>query len=742
MRRVRPLAVLSLLALVSLTSSSALGADALPARKTLTLERVHAAEPLVEPGPTALRWRDATHFTYLKKEGTGADAKAMLWEEDAVGKVTKLLAVIPAEGLGKDGKPRTFPVAGVQWNEAGTALLATAENDLWVYVLGEKAARRITSDEAEEELPLFSPDGAKVAFVKGNDLWFVETASGKATRLTTDGSPAVLNGKLDWVYEEELANRSGGRAFEWAPDSSALAFLRLDQSRVPEYPLVDFLPTNGKLMPQHYPKPGDPNATPSVHVVSWNAARGETSSIKLVFDGEDCLIGPDFSWTPDSAAVAFTKMNRTQTELEALLVPRERGGSWRSLVKETSASWVNSHEPPLFLPDGSGFLWLSERSGFLHLYRYRMDGALVGNVTRGDWAIDGEPGFDAASGAVFFTATEKDPRERHFYRVSVDGTGFARLTSDMGTHQALASPGGRFVLDTWSNVDTPSRVVLHRGDGTFARSVFVPKSSLGEYALATTEMGSFTGSDGTLFYTRLVKPADFDPAKKYPVVVYVYGGPHAQVVQERWGGTSLFDQVLASKGFLVWAMDNRGSGGRGLAFESAVLKRLGEIELKDQVEGIAQLKKLPFVDASRLGLNGWSYGGYMTLYAATRAPELWKAAVAGAPVTHWKYYDSIYTERYMKLPKENPEGYEASAPLTHAGSLGPKLLLLHGTADDNVHMQQSIAFADALNKARKEYVFAPFAGMKHGPRDPATRHAVSQRILSFFEENLKLGVRS
>lgn len=734
MRRALPLAVSVLLALAS---PAARGADVPPGKPILTLDRIHASEPLVEPGPSALRWRSATRFTYLRREGTGPKAPSAIWEEDAAsGKATKLLDAIPVEGIGKDGKPRTFPVAGAQWNDAGTALLFTAENDLWVFVLGKKAARRLTSDDAEEEMPRFSPDGTKVAFVKGNDLWSVDTATAVPTRLTTDGSPNVLNGKLDWVYEEELAGRNGGRAYEWSPDSTSLVYMRLDQSRVPEYPLVDFLPPNGKLMPQRYPVPGDPNATPSVMIVSFLPGGKGLARNSITFDGETQVVGPAFSWTRDSAAVALAVMNRTQTELELLLLPRTRGGGQRTLLKETATSWVNSHEPPIFLPDGSGFLWLSERSGFLHLYRYGMEGQFVGTVTSGEWAIDGEPKLDHETGTVFFSATEKDPRERHAYRVSLDGTGFTRLTADKGSHQAIASPGGRFLLDTWSSVDSPPRTDLRRRDGTLARNVFTPKSTLGDYALATTEMGSFTGSEGTLFYTRLVKPADFDPAKKYPVVVYVYGGPHAQVVSERWGGTSLFDQVLAANGFLVWAMDNRGSGGRGLAFESAVLKRLGEVELKDQLEGIEELKKLPFVDASRLGLSGWSYGGYMTLYAATRAPALWKAAVAGAPVTHWKYYDSIYTERYMKLPKENPEGYETSAPLTQADKLGAKLLLLHGTADDNVHMQQSIAFIDGLNKARKEYVFAPFAGMKHGPRDPATRQTVNQRILSFFRENL------
>jgi dipeptidyl-peptidase-4 len=233
-----------------------------------------------------------------------------------------------------------------------------------------------------------------------------------------------------------------------------------------------------------------------------------------------------------------------------------------------------------------------------------------------------------------------------------------------------------------------------------------------------------------------VKPPDFDPRKKYPVIVYVYGGPHAQVVQDRWGSATLFDHLCATKGFLVWAMDGRGSWGRGHAFESGILKKLGELELSDQLEGVVQLKKLPFVDPARVGIWGWSYGGYLTLYAATHSGDLFKAAVAGAPVTHWKYYDSIYTERYMKLPKDNPEGYEVSAPVTSADKLGPRLLILHGTSDDNVHMQQTMAFVDALMKARKDFTFVPLPRQKHGPREPAARLYANQRILEFFEKNL------
>jgi dipeptidyl-peptidase-4 len=325
----RPAPPITLLAAASLFAPALAVSGAAPTpKKALTLERVYAAEPLVEPAPTALRWRDATRFTYLKKAGSGPEAKAVLWEEDAeTGKARRILEAIPAEGLGKDGKPRAFPVDGAIWNEAGTALLVTAEKDLWIYEPGANATRRLTNDEVEEELPGFSPDGAKVAFVKGNDLWFVEVATGKLTRLTSDGSPTLLNGRLDWVYEEELAGRGDGRAYEWAPDSSAIAFLRLDQSKVPEYPLVDFLPTNGKYLPQRYPKPGDPNASPSVKVVAWGGSDGTMTSRALDFDGNDILLGPDLSWTPDSSAVAFTKMNRTQTRIEAFLLPRAGDGA-------------------------------------------------------------------------------------------------------------------------------------------------------------------------------------------------------------------------------------------------------------------------------------------------------------------------------------------------------------------------------------------------------------------------------
>lgn len=773
--------------IVSLTVALALATPAVPslaeapAKKPLTLEKITATPPLVEKGPSTWAWRDATHATFVLFEGPGPNARQTLWQVDAVtGKKVKLLdplpvppaeakpAPAPAAKEDKDAKPekpekkeekqdkaikdekdvkkdepktekkeRTkserLSFTDSVWSPSGTALLLSTDDDLFLYDTVKKSTRRLTNDEDEEEYPVFSPNGAYVAYVKKNDLFVVEVATGTETRLSTTGTREVLNGKLDWVYEEELANRKSGRAFEWSPDSKNIVYLRLDDTKVPLYPIVDYIPTNGKLIPQRYPKAGDVNPRASAHIVDLLGK--ETNGFANYGDE---YIGPEFSWTADSKFACAVTIHRSQTELSYSLVPRDENDMKiaKILMLDADDAWLNSIEPPRFLKDGSGYVLLSEYTGFLHLYRFGMDGKKKNDVTKGEWMIDGAYDVDEKNGWAYFTATEKDPRERHIYRVKLDGSELKRLSTTDGHHELKLSPTGAYYIDTYSDIATPPKAALFKSDGTRVATVFEPRSELGEYAVGTTEMGSFKSEDGTLFYTKLVKPADFDPAKKYPVVVYVYGGPHRQVVQNGWGHTSLFDLYLASQGYLVWSIDNRGSWGRGHKFESPILKKMGETELKDQLLGLAELKKKPFVDGSRVGIWGWSYGGYLTLYAATHAGDQFKCAVAGAPVVDWKYYDSIYTERYMKMPKENAAGYEAASPLAAAKSLGTKLLLLHGTSDDNVHMQNTMAFIDELVKAKKDFDFVPLPRQKHGPRDPAARLYANKRIAEFFAKNL------
>ncbi|HSB37339.1 MAG TPA: DPP IV N-terminal domain-containing protein [Thermoanaerobaculia bacterium] len=730
---------LSVLVLAALPLA-ALGPKDVAARKPLTLEAISGERSAVPRGATGIAWRDANRVTWLTTEGSGRDAAATLWQYDvATGKKVALLARPTLPPGGKDGKdtaPKPLPLTGYQWNPAGTAVLLSAESHLvlWNFSAAPGAElKRLTSSPDAEEHATFSPDGTRVAFVRKNDLWALDLAGGRETRLTTTGAEHVLNGRLDWVYEEELAHRESGRSYEWSPDSKAIAYLRLDENRVPEYPIVDFAPTNGKLIRQRYPKAGDPNAIPSVHVVELLA--GTAAPQDLSFADDDVLVAPEFSWTPDSKAVAFVRLNRVQTTAEVFLLPRA-GGAPRLLLSESDPAWINRIEPPRFLRDGSGFLTVSERSGFAHLYRHGMDGAPRNAVTAGPWMIDGPVELDETAGVAYFASTVRDPRERHVGRARLDGTGITTLPEEPGTHSVVLCPGGRFFASLHSTVDAPPKLILRKSDGTAVALLDEPANWLSQFALGTVELSSFRGADGTLFYTSLVKPADFDPTKRYPAVVYVYGGPHEQLVRNAWNPGRLGDHVLAGKGILVWSMDNRGSWGRGHAFETPILKRLGTVELSDQLEGIAELKKRPYVDGSRLGIQGWSYGGFMTLTAATHAGGLFRAAVAGAPVVAWKLYDSIYTERYMKLPKDNPDGYAAASPLEAAGKLGTKLLILHGTSDDNVHMQNTILFADELMKARKDFAFVPLPGQPHGPRDPAARTYRLKRTVEFLAESL------
>jgi dipeptidyl-peptidase 4 len=345
---------------------------------------------------------------------------------------------------------------------------------------------------------------------------------------------------------------------------------------------------------------------------------------------------------------------------------------------------------------------------------------------------------DERTGFVYFTATEKDPRERHFYRARLDGTGRTRLTQEDGTHRGFLSPDGRFYADTWSDVKTPPHLVVSSVDGRRRHPVAEDRSAaLLEYARGSVEWVNLLARDGKALHAMLVKPANFDAARRYPVVLSVYGGPHAQTVTNSWDAVSPLEHLLASRGFLVWSLDNRGSAGRGLAFESPLFRDMGRIELEDHLVGVDYLKSLPGVDPARIGIFGWSYGGYLTLYAVTHAPGVFKAAVAGAPVTDWSFYDSIYTERYMRTPTANPQGYETSSPLKKAGALDAALLLLHGTADDNVHLANTIAFVDALTKAGRPYSLLLHPREMHGFRDKANRTARDAAVLRHFETYLK-----
>ncbi len=739
-------AMLLVLALACLLAPATAGTAADGRLPKLTVERIHSDPPLSGTLPTRLAWHpDGHRLTWLQKAGETSRLYAM---DVAHGERVLLLdgakLVLPGE------KPRPLPLGEARWLPDGRTLLVPANGDVYTVDVASATVKPLVQTPEVEEFAEASPDGKRVAFVRGNDLYVVDVATRRETRLTHSGSETLLNGRLDCVYEEELASRSA-QAFVWSPDSRAIAYLQVDQARVPTFPIVDFLPVRNEVFWQRYPKAGMANAVVRLGVVGigGNGLAGPERLVSLQPD--DLYLLPQLGWTPDSRQVAYQQLNRAQNELELRLLPVPSGpgeplGTPRAVLSERSQTWLNTFGAPRFLKDGRRFLWLSERDGFAHVYLCDLEGACRA-VTRGPWVVDAQVSFtgmggglvlDERSGFLYFTATEKDPRERHLYRVRLDGTGRTRLTREDGTHRVLVAPDGRFYADSWSDTATPPRVWLTTQDGT--RRHLIEENAhppLLDFERASLEWALLTAKDGTPLHGALVKPADFDPQKKYPVVVSVYGGPHAQMVTNSWSQISPFAHLLASHGFLVWSLDNRGSTARGTAFESAIFHDLGRVELEDQLVGVDYLRSLPYVDPSRIGISGWSYGGYMTLYAATHAPEVFKAAAAGAPVTDWRHYDSIYTERYMGTPESNPKGYESSSPLLKADRLKADLLLLHGTADDNVHLANTIAFVAALVKAGRPYSLHLHPGQKHGFRAKEDRIARDRAILEHFERTLE-----
>lgn len=712
-------------ALIALLLAAALCAAT---RKPVTIEAV-TAEVKQQAGLAAVVWApDGTRFASVENNsvwlysvpgGERRELTSLMKLEGAAARVP------PAEIFAWEN--RGVAEETMQWSPSGREILIRAGGDLFWVNAEDGKWQQLTSTHAAERDPKLSPDGRRVSFRREHDLYTLEIASRKVTRLTHDGSSTLLNAELDWVYPEELGLPT---AHWWSPDSKHIAYLQFDVGREPVFPQVDLLGARGKYEPQRYPKAGDPNADVRVGVVP---AQGGPTRWLDFGDPRDVLLAR-LHWLPDSGSVAVQRLNRIQNRLDLLLADIG-SGSVRTLLREQDPYWVNLNDHLRFLKDGRRFLWGSERTGYLHLYLYRLDGSNT-QLTRGDWQVEQVAGLDEQGGEIFFISTEQSPLERHLYAARLDGSRRRRLTEAPGTHSISMSPTCGHYLDTHSSLSSPPRRTLHTRD---ARETAVVRESdrapLEEYEILPTEIVRMKTSGGAVLYARMVKPVGFMPAKKYPVVVIVYGGPHAQAVRDAWAGLT-WEQVLAHRGFLVWRLDNRGTAGRGHAFESAVFRNLGARELEDQQLGIEHLASLGYADTSRMGLYGWSYGGFMTLYTLANAPDLFRAGIAGAPVVEWRNYDTIYTERYMGLPLENPEGYKNSAPLGKAGSIRSPLLLVHNFQDDNVHFQNTMQMADALERAGKQFELMVYPQKTHGVTGPVRRHML-ETFTRFFESHLR-----
>lgn len=698
------------------------------AKQAVTIDAM-AKEPAI-PKVAPLWSPDGRRFAYLLDgklflyEVAGRRARVVLeWKalESAAVKVP------PAPAF--DWENRRVTEQPVQWTADSRDLVALAGGDVFLIRLEAGGWVQLTATPVAERDPKLSPDGKRLAYRLNHDLYTMELGGRRpVTRLTRDGSATLLNGELDWVYPEELEL---GTAYWWSPDSLHISYLQLDTSRELIHPHVDMLDLYAKPEPQRYPKAGTPNPDVRVGVVA--AAGGAT---KWMDFGEmrDRLLARLY-WAPDSREVWVLRMNRVQTEAQLMAADAGSGDS-RVVLEEKDAHWFNVGDEFVWLPRTKQFLWSSERDGSRHLYVYGMDGKQSAQLTSGDWEVTEVAQVDEAGRRVFFVSTEASPLERQVYSVSLQGGERRRISKEKGTHAPVFSPNGEYWVDTYSSAAEAPRVVLRDASGGAAAEVLAAPASLQKYDLRPVEMLSFKGKDGTLFYARMIKPVGFDAAKKYPAVVMIYGGPHAQTVREQWTGLS-WEQVMAQRGFVIWQMDNRGSAGRGHKWESVVGRHFGRVELEDQKEGVAHLLSLGFVDAKRVGITGWSYGGYMTLTAMLHAPEVFRAGVAGAPVTDWRNYDTIYTERYMGLPEENVEGYRASSPVHFAGNLQGKLMLMHNFGDDNVLYQQNMQMQVELQKAGKQYELLVYPQKAHGVTGAALVRHMREAMTEFFERALK-----
>ena len=705
-------------------------------KKPITLETMEEAARLAPQGPgNPLAWApDGKHFLYRQGRRLVIYDPGSRSSKDLIDTAAMDSAAVRPEGAQSqpfEWENRRVRETPVQW--AANQVLYSSGGDVFLIQADSGKWTQLTKTAVAERDPKLSPDGKSVMFRRDWDLYNLDIASKRETRLTNGGSDTLRgtlrNGGLDWVYPEEL---DLGTAYWWSPDSKSIAYLQFDISHEPAYPHEDLRGPHPIYEPQWYPRAGENNPDVRVGVVS---ARGGNTHWIDVGDTRDQFLIARVGWTPDSRNVYVVRTNRVQNKLQMLLAAAGSGKA-TTILEETDKYWVNVPEDPVFVNGGKNFLWLSERDGFRHMYLYSADGKAAGQLTKGSWEVTGIDGADEAAGRIYYTASETSPLERQFYSVKMTGEDKQRLSSGSGTHTIAMGPGGHFYLDTFSSVSSPPRTTIHDGDGR-ELGVYRERNQrvTEEYEILPTELVNFHISDGTLLYARLIRPAGFEAGKKYPAVVLVYGGPDSQGVRNAWMGPDL-DQVLANQGFVVWQVDNRGSSGRGHAFETPVYHKLGSVELADQVAGVEYLISLGFVEKTRVGIRGWSYGGFMTLNAMLNAPDVFRAGIAGAPVTDWHNYDTIYTERYMGLPNDNPDGYKNTALPAQAKSLKGKLLIAHNLEDDNVLFQNTVQMVDALERAGQTFEMQVYTQKTHAVTGAEARQ-LNAAMVDFFERNLK-----
>ncbi|MBB1087231.1 S9 family peptidase [Lysobacter sp. SG-8] len=734
---------------VAVSPSFAAPAAATPGK--LTLEALAGDAPL--SGPSLMKPRiapDGSKVGFLRGKPDNRN-RLDLWAYDIASGETRRLVdaddvlppdreVLSDEEKARRERQRIAGLSGIvdyQWAPDGRRLLFPLGGELYLYDLeksGRDAVQQLTQGEGFATDPRISPKGGYVSFIRERNLWVIELATGKAAQLTRDGSDTIGNGVAEFVADEEMARHTG---YWWAPDDSAIAYARIDESPVPVQKRFEVYPDRTDVVEQRYPAAGDPNVRIQLAVTAPKA--GAAPRWIDLGEDEDIYLAR-VAWR-DARHLTHQLQSRNQKRLD-LVETDLNSGRQRVLATETSRTWVPLHDNLRFLQDGR-VLWSSERSGFQHLYLIDTDGKTTA-LTSGDWPVDSVLAVDEAAGFVYFAAGKASPLEVQLYRVPLAGGDSERLSEAPGLHAATFAGNASVYVDNWSNPQTPPQLTLHHNDGRLIAALVENDLADAEHPYAPyrdahrpIEYGTLTAADGetTLHYS-LLKPSDFDPGRRYPVVVFVYGGPASQTVKRGWAPD--FNQYLAQQGYLVFSLDNRGTPRRGEAFGGALYGRQGTVEVEDQLQGVEWLKSQPFVDGGHIGVYGWSNGGYMTLMLLAKASDAYACGVAGAPVTDWALYDTHYTERYMNLPDANPDGYREARVVEHAAGLRSPLLLIHGMADDNVLFSHSTALMSALQARSQPFELMAYPGAKHGLKGADLLHRL-RMTEEFFARCLKPG---
>ena len=686
-----------------------------------------------------INWmKDGRYYTALESTDEGTELR----KYDILSGNYEVL--VSSADLKAPGRDEPISIQGYQFSaDENKLLIKTDVEQIWrrstrenyyVYNLQNGSTSKLTPTTEKQQYAQLSPAGDKAAYVQDNNLYMVELSTGEVTPITRDGEfNKIINGATDWVYEEEFGF---AKAWFWSPDGEKIAYYRFDESRVKEFFMTEWGSLYPGLTRFKYPKAGEKNSIVKIGV--YDLGTGQTTWMDIGSETDQYI--PRINWTRNSDVLAIRRMNRLQNRQDLLLANTETGES-RVIKRESSDAWIDVNDNLVFLENGEQFIYTSEESGYNHVYLYDMEGELLRQVTKGNWEVTDYLGYNEQTGRVYYISTESSPLQRHLYSIGLDGKDKRKLSGEEGWNSVNMSRDYKYYIQTHSAPGTPPRYTLHEGDGSQVR-VLEDNGELSQrmedYRLPAKEFIRIPLSQATL-NGYLLKPHDFDPNKKYPVLIYVYGGPGSQTVTQAFesGQRAMWHRYLTEQGYIIASIDNRGTGGRGRHFEKQVYKKLGQYEVTDQIDATRYLvENYGFIDSSRVGIWGWSYGGYMSSLVLARGNDLFSTAIAVAPVTSWRFYDTIYTERFMQTPQMNPEGYKKGAPVTYADQIRGEYLLVHGTGDDNVHFQNAVRMTDRLVEEGIQFENMYYPNRNHGIYGGNTRRHLYEMLNDFIIKNL------